>query len=79
MSTADAAVKCGYCGSLPHQGVCPTVKAIEYHENGTVKRVEFKTANDYPALPQIDWTNPRNTGAAVVDLAGMQTYTIPPR
>ncbi len=40
----------GYCGhcSQPalgsyvfHGGHCPKVKAIEYHPNGTVKRVEF--------------------------------------
>jgi hypothetical protein len=48
MQTSDAAPKCQYCGSFPHQGVCPTVKAIEYHPNGMTKRVEFKTANDYP-------------------------------
>lgn len=31
---------CKWCGRL-HLEVCPRVKAIEYHENGTVKRVEF--------------------------------------
>ena len=28
-------------GAYWHQGACPKVKAIEYHPNGTVKRVEF--------------------------------------
>lgn len=37
----EATPKCGYCGCMPHQGICPMVKAIEYHENGTVKRVEL--------------------------------------
>lgn len=33
---------CGYCGNhIQHIGVCPRVKAIEYHPNGSVKRVEF--------------------------------------
>ena len=49
-STSNAAPKCAYCGSFPHPGVCPTVKAIEYHQDGTVKRVEFKTPADYPPL-----------------------------
>lgn len=36
---------CPYC-STPHSGVihggpCPRVKAIEYHPNGSVKRVEL--------------------------------------
>jgi len=31
---------CGHCG-LIHGGPCPRVKAIEYHLNGTVKRVEY--------------------------------------
>lgn len=37
---------CPWCSMPPHQttfhsGLCPRVKAIEYHPNGTVKRVEF--------------------------------------
>ena len=32
---------CSYCGNH-HNGACPKVKAIEYHPNGTVKRVEFR-------------------------------------
>jgi hypothetical protein len=31
---------CGWCG-LIHGGTCPRVKAIEYHPNGQIKRVEF--------------------------------------
>ena len=32
---------CGWCGNY-HTGVCWLVKAIEYHPNGGVKRVEFR-------------------------------------
>lgn len=49
MQTSNAAPKCQYCGGFPHQGICPTVKAIEYHPDGTIKRVEFKGAGDYGA------------------------------
>lgn len=42
---------CKYCGALSHPGVCPTVKALEYFPDGSVKRVEFKTAADFPPLP----------------------------
>ena len=31
---------CPYCG-VGHVGTCPRVKAIEYFQNGMVKRVEF--------------------------------------
>ncbi len=41
---------CQWCGHI-HQGVCPLVKALEYHEDGTLKRVEFKVASDYPPAP----------------------------
>lgn len=42
--------KCKWCDMI-HGTLCPTVKAIEYFEDGiTVKRVEFKTAADYPSL-----------------------------
>ena len=32
--------KCPYCQHY-HGGNCPAVKAIEYHPNGQIKRVEF--------------------------------------
>lgn len=38
---------CQHCG-MHHQGACPRVKAIEYYSDGTVKRVEYKGAVDYP-------------------------------
>ncbi len=31
---------CLYCGK-PHTGVCPLVRACEYHSSGVLKRVEF--------------------------------------
>lgn len=37
---------CNYCGSN-HEGKCPMVKAIEYYQDGTVKRVEFITSKDH--------------------------------
>ena len=40
---------CTWCG-MHHGGMCPKVKAIEYHENGFVKRVEFYAPVDYPPL-----------------------------
>jgi hypothetical protein len=51
-TTSNAAVSaaCRYCGN--HHGPrCPDVKAIEYHPDGTVKRVEYITAADYAPLP----------------------------
>ena len=41
--------KCPYCGNI-HNATCPKLKAIEYQADGTVKRVEFFTPNDYPPL-----------------------------
>lgn len=49
-STVPTSQPCQYCSN--HHGVrCPTVKALEYHPDGTVKRVEFMTAVDYHPLP----------------------------
>lgn len=31
---------CHHCG-LTHKTTCPRIKAIEYHQDGTVKRIEF--------------------------------------
>jgi len=34
---------CEWCGMIHvHGGMCPTIKAMEYYENGALKRVEFK-------------------------------------
>ena len=33
-------VPCQYCGKY-HPGICPRIKSVEYHDNGTVRRVEF--------------------------------------
>ncbi len=37
---------CPHCSSpysaTFHNGPCPRIKAIEYHPNGSVKRIEFK-------------------------------------
>lgn len=54
----NIAQKCGYCG-FNHANVCPLIKAIEYHPDGMVKRVEFKTAADYPQGLSIetDWAS----------------------
>lgn len=32
---------CPHCGGS-HSGECHRIKAIEYHENGQIKRVEYK-------------------------------------
>lgn len=57
MNASDAVPKCTYCGSSDrHQGICPSVKAMEYYPDGTLKRVELKTAADYPPLAS---TSPR--------------------
>ena len=36
---------CPWCSSeskgIVHTGPCPRIKSIEYHKNGTIKRVEF--------------------------------------
>jgi hypothetical protein len=45
--TAFKAQNCPYCGSLHERTVCHLVKAIEYHPNGSVKRVEFKSSADF--------------------------------
>lgn len=41
---------CRYCGK-EHGPRCPEVRAIEYHPDGTVKRVEFLTPADHHPMP----------------------------
>lgn len=39
---------CPHCGMI-HETTCPRISAIEYHPNGSVKRVEFG------APQRLDW------------------------
>ncbi len=43
---------CRWCG-LIHGPKCPSVKAIEYYPDGTVKRIEFYSPNDYGTVMAI--------------------------
>lgn len=61
MNTSNAVPKCQHCGQDGgHTGKCHLVKAIEYYENGTVKRVEYLTPADSmpPFLPSWPATPP---------------------
>mgnify|MGYP001594088586 CR=1 FL=1 len=51
--TTSVLEPCQWCGMSGHTGICPTIKAIEYFEDGQIKRVEFKVPADYmtPILP----------------------------
>ena len=33
---------CPYCGASGHTEPCPNVEAIDYYENGSIKRIEFR-------------------------------------
>lgn len=41
--TPNAFERCTYCGMIHMSGLCPHVKAFEYHPDGRLKRVEFHT------------------------------------
>lgn len=41
--------KCRHCGMI-HGLLCPSVKAIEYYPDGTIKRVEYVTTADFASI-----------------------------
>lgn len=47
----DFAGECQHCGNW-HGGVCPRISAIEYYQDGTVKKVEYHNPNPPPAYFQ---------------------------
>lgn len=55
---------CGWCSNPPHSrvyhyGPCPRVKAIEYHLNGRVRRVQFHGEQaPAPVKGEFNWTYP---------------------
>lgn len=59
---------CGHCGTM-HTGTCHRIKAIEYHENGTIKRVEYHAPLPF-GVP---------TGAAPQGPSGQCTIMMPPK
>lgn len=40
----NLALICQYCG-MSHSITCPRIKAMEYHPDGTIKRIEFHEPN----------------------------------
>ena len=51
--------RCPHCGSYHQAERCPQVKAIEYHLDGSIKRVEFFAPADYmPAIVPSDHLKP---------------------
>jgi hypothetical protein len=44
------ATTCRWCGMI-HGPRCQNVKAMEFHEDGTLRRVEFFAPNDWLAPP----------------------------
>jgi len=54
---------CGWCSNPPnhpvyHFGPCPRVRALEYHSNGRLKRVEFRGEREPVSIEvNFDWTH----------------------
>lgn len=43
---------CAYCGKDHEPEQCPRIKAIEYYEDGQIKRVEFYD-KEYPGIEEM--------------------------
>jgi hypothetical protein len=52
---------CGHCGGY-HNGACPRIKSVEYHPNGTVRRIEYHDTRGSAALPTPSPGVPAATG-----------------
>lgn len=72
MTTATMPAGCAYCNGI-HMAVCPRIAEIEYHPDGTVKRVVLRERQWAPmapvivgpgdATPTLTWLTPLTTGA----------------
>lgn len=49
-------MRCFFCGNEGHEFKCPSIKAYEYRKDGSVARIEFVTAADFPAKTFIEQT-----------------------
>lgn len=53
-TTSGLSPHCMHCGQIhTNVGQCPRVKAVDYYENGMVKRVEYHPPGDGIALTNI--------------------------
>jgi hypothetical protein len=74
--------KCAFCDGY-HGGRCPHVKSIEYYKDGSVKRVEFLTPNDYAwpssdqwsSTPRITWSSQKIPIVTVEDGFTFSAYS----
>ena len=79
-STFDLGKYCEHCGNY-HTGTCPRIKAIEYHKNGKIKRVEYHdmSAASVPFVQSKPWYLPPyeiTSTSLVADDSVPFTYTI---
>ena len=49
---------CPRCGGGHVLTGCPHVRAIEYHDNGQIKRIEFVSHSDYWQRVPLRWGGP---------------------
>jgi len=57
MLIGHPSVNCPYCGQI-HERVCPLIQTMEYHPDGSLKKVtffptrlDFQTSTPLPLLP----------------------------
>lgn len=66
MTTGAGYHPCPYCGG-GHTEPCPNVKAIEYYQDGSIKRVEFR---ELAIAPPLGFTMMPSAPGYVTSLAG---------
>lgn len=66
-ASAAIGLSCMRCGEGHHITACPEVKAVEFHESGDLRRVEFLTPADM-----------LRDGDATVDPVGQPYQTLQP-
>lgn len=72
--TTAADLRCRWCAQPSHAGICPLVKALEFHPDGiTISRVEFKTAADFPRFS--GWEIPTRLKPSAIDAVDPPTPT----
>lgn len=79
-STFDLGKYCEHCGNY-HTGTCPRIKAIEYHKNGKIKRVEYHdmSAVSVPLVQSKPWRVPPHEiacGSTSVTVNDDTAYTV---
>lgn len=61
-TTPSSGAGCTWCGGYHYNSACPRLEEIEYHPDGTIKRLRLRPLGEVRPVSWIEFGKPRSTG-----------------